>query len=43
MLWPAHGAPVIVSAYLTESAASETMRDTMLADVALAVVSAVRL
>jgi len=43
MLWPAHGAPVIVSAYLTESTASEPMRDATLADVARAVVSAARL
>jgi len=43
VLWPARGAPVIVSAYLTESTASEAMRDVALADVARATASAVRL
>jgi beta-lactamase class A len=42
VLWPARGAPVIVSAFLTESTASEPMRDVVLADVARAVVSAVQ-
>jgi beta-lactamase class A len=39
VLWPPHGAPVIVSAYLTESTASEPMRDVALGDVARAMVS----
>jgi beta-lactamase class A len=42
VLWPPHGAPVIVSAYLTESTGSEPTRDVALADVARAVMSALR-
>ncbi len=40
VLWPPRGAPIIVVAYLTESAASADKRDATLAEVARAVVSA---
>lgn len=40
ILWPPRGAPIVVAAYLTESAASADQRDATLAEVARAVVSA---
>jgi beta-lactamase class A len=41
ILWPPQGAPLILSAYLTESTANPAGRDAALADVARAVVAAV--
>jgi beta-lactamase class A len=42
VLWASQGAPVIVSAYLTESTAKAATRDAALADVARAVVSSLK-